>query len=251
MIDLRFGDCLDILPTLEKKSVDAIITDIPYGTTACAWDAQIPLDGMWKNIERTLKKGGAFITTAMQPFTSVLVTSKLDWFQYELIYEKTNPKGFLNAKYRPLTAHENILIFCDGTPSYTPQKWRIPEYLRTKRKHATAHTAGEVYGGRNIKRWDDDGSRFPTSVIGFSNRVARDGNFHPTQKPLALFEYLILTYTIEGNVVLDFCMGSGTTGIACMKLGRSFIGIEKDEKYYKTAEKRMKQLRLQHSMEFK
>jgi site-specific DNA-methyltransferase (adenine-specific) len=168
------------------------------------------------------------------------VASNLAAFRYEWIYEKTNPKGFLSASRRPLTAHENVAVFCDGAPPYHPQKWTIPEHLRTKRKHATSKTAGECYGGRELKRWNDDGSRFPTSVIGFSNRMPRSGNLHPTQKPIELIEYLIATYTNPGDTVLDNCMGSGTTGVACKNLGRKFIGIELDDNYYQIATKRIK-----------
>jgi len=216
-----------------------ILCDPPYGTTACAWDTVIPLEPMWANIWRVLKPDGLVILTTTQPFTSMVIASQIERFKYEWVWEKTNPKGFLNAKQRPLTCHENIVVFSKVTPRYFPQMWEIPEYLRTKRKHATSKTSGEVYGARQIKRREDDGSRYPTSVIGFSNRVGRDGNFHPTQKPVALLEYLILTYTKSGDVVLDFTMGSGSTGVACVNTGRDFIGIEKDQGYFNIAERRI------------
>lgn len=236
---LLLGDCLERMAEIPSGSVDLVLTDPPYGTTACKWDAVIPFEPMWGGVRRLLKLGGAAVFTASQPFTSALVASNFPAFKYEWVYEKTNPKGFLSAKRRPLTAHENVCVFCYGTPPYRAQKWTIPEHLRTKRKHATAKTSGEVYGGRDIVRWSDDGSRYPTSVIGFSNRVGRGGNYHPTQKPVALMEYLIRTYTDEGETVLDFTMGSGTTGVACANTGRKFIGIERDPKYFAIAEKRI------------
>lgn len=233
------GDCLSLLAGVQGKSVDMVCADLPYGTTSCKWDTVIPLPPLWEHYKRVVKDNGAIVLTSAQPFTSMLISSNLKAFKYEWIYEKTNPKGFLSAKKRPLTAHENVLVFSFGTPPYYPQKWKIPEHLRTKRKHATTKSVGECYGNVNIKRWDDDGSRFPTSVIGFSNRAGRHGNLHPTQKPVELIKYLISTYTNSGEVVLDNCMGSGTTGVACLETSRKFIGIEKDEKYFEIARNRI------------
>lgn len=234
------GDCLALMKNIPDASIDMILCDPPYGTTACAWDTVLPFGPLWAEYKRIAKPNAAIVLFGAQPFTSVLVASNLAAFKYEGVYEKTNPKGFLSAKRRPLTSHENVLVFCYGTPRYNPQKWRIPEHLRTKRKHATSKTSGECYGDRDLVRGDDDGSRFPTSVIGFSNRVGRDGNYHPTQKPVALMEYLIRTYTNEGDLVLDNCMGSGTTGVACVNTGRRFIGFEKDPKHFVTACKRVR-----------
>ena len=232
---LMQGDCLERMKEIPSGSVDAIICDPPYNITACKWDSIIPLEPMWEQLKRIIKPNGAIVMTASQPFTTALIYSNMKMFKYEWIYEKTNPKGFLSARNRPLTAHENVCVFSNGTPVYYPQKWKIPEHLRTKRKHATSKTSGEVYGAREIKRWDDDGSRFPTSVIGFSNRVGRSENYHPTQKPVALMEYLIKTYTNEGETVLDFACGSGTTGVGCANTGRKFIGIELDLNYFNIA----------------
>lgn len=236
---LYLGDCLDILPSLPDKSVDLVLCDLPYGTTACAWDSVIDMAVLWAQYRRICKPGSAVVLTATQPFTTTLVGSNLSGFKYEWIYEKTNPKGFLSAKRRPLTSHESVLVFCDGKPPYFPQKWTIPEHLRTKRKHATSKTSGECYGSRDLVRWDDDGSRFPTTVIGFSNRVGRSENFHPTQKPVALMEYLIRTYTNPGDVVLDNCAGSGSTGVAALQSGRQFIGIERELEYWLIAHARL------------
>lgn len=237
-MQLFHGDCLDIMDQIPAASVEMILCDLPYGTTACKWDTVIPFEPLWAHYRRIIKGNGAIVLMGAQPFTSALVASNTAAFKYEWIYEKTNPKGFLSAQNRPLTAHENVLVFCYGTPPYNPQKWRIPEHLRTKRKHATSKTSGECYGGRDPVRWDDDGSRFPTSVIGFSNRVGRSDNYHPTQKPVELMEYLIRTYTNPGDTVLDNCMGSGTTGVACVYSGRNFIGIEKEADHFASAQHR-------------
>lgn len=236
---LYLGDCLDKMQLIPDGSVDMILCDLPYGTTACKWDSVIPFAPLWEQYKRVAKPNAAIVLTSGQPFTTALIASNMNAFKHEWIYEKTNPKGFLSAKRRPLTSHENVCVFSYGTPPYHPQKWTIPEHLRTKRKHATSKTSGECYGGRDLKRWDDDGSRFPTSVIGFSNRVGRKENYHPTQKPVALMDYLIRTYTNEGETVLDNCMGSGTTGVACANTGRRFIGIEKDEGYFSVAQARI------------
>lgn len=229
---------MEALKHVPDASIDMIFCDLPYGTTACAWDTTIPLAPLWAAYDRVVKRDAAIVLTGAQPFTSTLVASNIAQFKYEWIYEKTNPKGFLNAARRPLTGHENVCIFSYGIPPYYPQKWAIPEYLRTKRKHATSKTSGECYGARELKRWDDDGSRFPTSVVGFSNRVGRSENYHPTQKPVDMVAYFIKTYSQPGDVILDNCMGSGTTMIAARDTGRRAIGIEQNQDYFVTAFKR-------------
>ena len=238
--DLFHGDCLNLIPDIPDSSVDLVLADPPYGTTACKWDSVIPLQPMWEQLKRVIKPKAAIVMTASQPFTTTLIASNMPMFKYEWIYEKTNAKGFLSAKSRPLTSHENVVVFCGGaTKVYNPQKWQMPEHLQTKRKHMTAKTSGDVYGEIKMVRYNDDGSRHPTSVIGFSNRSERGGNYHPTQKPVALMEYMIKTYTQEGETVLDFTMGSGTTGVACKNLSRNFIGIEKDAEYFEIASERI------------
>lgn len=238
-MQLMMGDCLERMAEIPEGSVDLVLTDPPYGTTACKWDAVIPFEPMWAQVWRVLKPKGAAVFTASQPFTSALVMSDVSRFKYCWIWEKTNAKGFLSAPYKPLTGHEDICVFYRKQPVYNPQKWSIPEYLRTKRKSATRKNTGEVYGSGEITRWDDDGTRHPTSVIGFSNHTGRTGNYHPTQKPVALMEYLIRTYTDEGETVLDFTMGSGTTGVACVNTDRKFIGIERDPTYFQIAQSRI------------
>lgn len=235
------GDCLDALNDVRADSIDSVICDLPYGTTACAWDAVVPLEPLWAEYWRVTAPDAPVVLFSAQPFTTVLISSSIHQFKYEWVYEKTNPKGFLNAKRRPLTAHENVCVFSAGQPPYFPQKWTMPEHSRTKRKSATSKTAGECYGGKEIVRWMDDGDRFPDSVIAFSNRVGRDENFHPTQKPLDLMKFLVNSYTLPGEMILDNTMGSGTTGVASVQLGRKFTGIERDAGYFAIACKRIEQ----------
>jgi site-specific DNA-methyltransferase (adenine-specific) len=246
-VTLYQGDCLTVLPTLDGQ-VDAIITDLPYGTTACAWDNVIPFEPMWVQVKRLLKPRGVFVTTASQPFTSKLVMSNLGWFKYEWIWDKHSPTGFLNSQKAPLKQHENICIFSENGHNYNPQK-EHKEYKAFRRKtdHVIKSDPNGIYGDINLTMRGRTEYRYPKSIIkikwggGWSARIRE----HPTQKPVALYEYLIRTYTNEGDTVLDFCMGSGTTGVAAVQLGRRFIGIEIDPTYFAIAAKRIKQAQQQ------
>lgn len=269
-VQLYPGDCMDILPTLPDKSVDAIITDVPYGTTACKWDVVIPLhdfltiqgkdyqhddavdrlvhfgfrleeaeekwskehkSGMWSQVKRLCK--GAFVTTASQPFTSVLITSALDMFRYEWIWEKDRPTGAALAKVRPMRSHENVAVFSRNGHTYNPQKTVGSKPVNNPGKNAKPPEASPY------SRVGKGGSldRYPRTVQKINVPNHGEMGLHPTQKPVALYEYLVKTYTNEGDTVLDFCMGSGTTGVACVKTGRNFIGIEKEPKYFEIAQK--------------
>jgi site-specific DNA-methyltransferase (adenine-specific) len=249
-IELHLGDCLEILPTLAADSVDAVITDIPYGTTACSWDEVIPFDEMWKQVKRLT---GVFITTASQPFTSRLVMSNFDWFKYEWIWDKKSKTDPFNAKNKPLKRHENIVIFSSGTTAngsnnrmiYNPQG--LMPATRTNPNNRKA--AGYMGTARpsHVDNYIYQNSNYPDSILGISN-ANRNEVVHPTQKPVELYEYLIRTYTNEGDIVLDFCFGSGTTGVACVQTGRNFIGIEIEPKYYEIAEKRIAEAQLQMRM---
>lgn len=234
MIELHCCDCLKYMKSMLDKSVDAIITDLPYGTTACSWDNIIPFEPMWKQVKRIDK--GVFVTTASQPFTSKLVMSNLDNYKYSWVWEKVKATGHLDARRRPLKAHEDIIVFYSGY--YSPQ---LTKGTRYKNHHKPGDT-GEVYGEVNKYSYDNEGVRFPRSVFVFMHETEPE---HPTQKPVALYEYLIRTYTNEGDTVLDFCMGSGTTGVACVQTGRNFIGCEIDEGYFKIAERRIAEAQLQ------
>jgi site-specific DNA-methyltransferase (adenine-specific) len=239
---LRHADCFDVLPTLQDKSIDLVLADLPYGTTACGWDVPLPTAQLWSHYRRVTKPGAAIVLTAVNPFASELIASNRAWFRYEWVWEKTSAKGHLSARNRPLRAHELVLVFSSGQGTYNPQKWQVAEELRTKRKTLTMTGSVGVYGAEKKQRRLDDGSRFPRSVIKIGNAASKVAgrNFHPTQKPVDLMEYFIKTYSNPGEVVLDNCMGSGTTGVAAIALGRSFIGIEREQKYFEIAEARLK-----------
>jgi len=242
MIELWKGDCLVEMDKIADKSIDMILCDLPYGTTACKWDTIIRFDKLWEQYERIIKQNGAIVLTASQPFTSALVMSNPKLFKYEWIYKKTRYSGNLNATRMPLKAHENIVVFAKGKVPFYPIKTDAPEHLIDKRKNVNPSIVkdGGAYNGSkgfvNIRK-KDNGTRYPTTVQEFKN--PNNNSLHPTQKPISLFEYLIKTYTNEGQTVLDNCMGSGTTGIACKNLNRNFIGIEKDDKYFEIACKRI------------
>jgi site-specific DNA-methyltransferase (adenine-specific) len=234
-IELIQGDCLEIMPSIPDKSIDMILCDLPYGTTGCKWDTIIPFDKLWEQYKRIIKDNGAIVLTASQPFTSALVMSNIKMFKYEWIWDKVRGVGHLLAKKRPMMATENILVFCKTTPRYFPQMRERDKPRKSKNNGNT-----EVYAG-DKKDFEGEilNKRYPINILQFNKSSGKDMLLHPTQKPVALFEYLIKTYTNEGDLVLDNCMGSGTTGVACKNLNRNFIGIEKDPEYFKIAEKRI------------
>ena len=234
-IELINGDCLEEMKKIPDGSIDLVLTDPPYGTTACRWDTVIPFEPMWEQLKRITKKNGAIVLFGSQPFTSALVMSNPKMFRYEWVWEKTMGTGFLDANRRPLRCHENILVFSQKRTAYHPQKWKSNPYERKRKPGSKAvHYGKHDRGNTSLS---EDGDRYPVSFIKFSN--GNHGNVHPTQKPVALMEYLIKTYTNEGETVLDFTMGSGTTGVACKNLNRNFIGIELEKDYYEIAEKRI------------
>ena len=231
---LIHGDCLEEMKGIPDGSVDMILTDPPYGTTACKWDAVIPLDLMWEQLKRIIKPNGAIVMTASQPFTSALVMSNPKMFRYCWVWEKTLFSNFALVKKQPAKKHEDIVVFYSKQPIYNPQMGKGIPYIDKPR----ARTMGVINDAVPMKKAiNNKGTRYPSSVQKFSN--GNNGNVHPTQKPVALMEYLIKTYTDEGETVLDFTMGSGTTGVACKNLNRDFIGIEKDEEYFNIAKKRI------------
>ena len=233
MVKTILGDCLEVLPTIEDNSVDMLLADLPYGTTACKWDFVIPLDKLWEQYDRVCKKNAAMVFTAMQPFTTILAASNIENLRYEWIWEKPQGTNPMNVKIMPLKSHENILVFYREKPTYNPQMWYSTPYSGFSSDTAKI---GEVYGNAESKHRDNpEGSRYPKTVI----KHKQEKGYHPTQKPVGLMEYLIKTYTNEWDVVLDNTMGSGTTGVACVHTNREFIGIEKEEKYFKIAEKRL------------
>ncbi|MDN7060900.1 site-specific DNA-methyltransferase [Lactiplantibacillus plantarum] len=234
MIDLQQGDCLELMKGIPDGSIDMILCDLPYGTTANKWDIVIPFDKLWEQYRRIIKNNGAIALFGQEPFSSRLRLSNDKMYRYDFVWEKSRATGFYNANKMPLRCKENITIFYKHLPTYNPQKTKGSPYYHK----ATKNRSGSVYSS-NSKSTDtkSNGDRYPRDVIKFNN-VIRNLS-HPTQKPVALLEYLIKTYTNENETVLDNCMGSGSTGVVCVRTGRNFIGMELEEKYFKIAEERI------------
>jgi len=244
--DLYWGDCLEAMRDISDGSIDLVLADPPYGRTACEWDSVIPLEPMWRGLKRVIKKSGAIVLTASQPFTTTLISSNREMFKYCWVWAKSRAVGFPNAKNRPMNKHEDIVVFsfgdcanrCKNRMVYNPQG-----LVEINKKVSGIKASAGDYNGHHFGRPSHKAERiqkytnYPNSILSIGNEGK---NSHPTQKPVALMEYLIKTYTNEGETVLDFAMGSGTTGVAAMKLGRGFIGIEKDEGYFRMAERRIR-----------
>ena len=223
---------------IPDASIDLVLVDLPYGTTQCKWDEIIPMEDLWREYSRITKDRSAMVFTASQPFTSVLISSNIKQFKYCWVWEKSKATGYLNAKKMPMRAHEDICVFYKKPPTYNPQMWQSTPYNKGK-----AHRPTDVYGSQVatlVK--NDSGLRYPRTVQYFKTAESEGKVLHPTQKPLALMEYLVKTYSNEADVVLDNAMGSGTTGIAAIKNNRRFIGIELEKKYFDIAKERLKDL---------
>jgi site-specific DNA-methyltransferase (adenine-specific) len=248
-IKLIQGDCLDMLKEIKSGSIDFILTDPPYGTTACKWDSVIPLEPMWGQLKRVIKPNGAIVMTASQPFTSSLVMSNPAWFKYSWVWCKNRATGHVHAKNKPMKQHEDVCVFSGGNTLHKGQSPNRMNYfpqglieLPKGTKRRTRNDAGDdaVMGKRKShKETECTHSGYPISLIEFNVDVNNGKRLHPTQKPVALMEYLIKTYTNENETVLDFTMGSGTTGVACINTNRAFIGIELDESYFEIAQQRI------------
>jgi len=239
--EVIMGDCLIEMKKIEDKSIDMILCDLPYGTTACKWDTVIPFEPLWEQYKRIIKDDGAIVLTASQPFTSALVMSNIKMFKYEWIWESNKSPNFAQAPYMPLKNVENVLVFSFGGCAH-PAKNRMkynPQGVTKVSKVCKQKTLGKYLhrgGMPTAETYEQRGTGYPTQVI----RIDKDSKtFHPTQKPVALFEYLIKTYTNEGDLVLDNCAGSGTTGVACRNLNRNFILIEKEQEYIDIINKRL------------
>lgn len=238
-ITLWQGDCLELMKDIPDKSVDMIFCDLPYGTTNCKWDTPINLAKLWELYNRIIKDNGAILLFAQTPFDKVLGCSNLSMLRYEWIWEKTQATGHLNANKMPMKAHENILVFYKHLPIYNPQKTNGHEPIHSYTKYISTQNNTEIYGRMNKEiSGGGETDRFPRSVITFSSDK-QTCYLHPTQKPVALLEYLIKTYSNENDTILDNCMGSGSTGVACVNTNRNFIGIELDEKYFNIAKERI------------
>lgn len=240
------GDCLEIMKEIPDKSVDMILCDLPYGTTACPWDIVIPLEPLWKHYKRLIKPKGAIVLFGSEPFSSHLRMSNLEMYKYDWIWDKVRPSGFQIAKYRPMQRHEKILVFAagGGAHNYYPIMEPRPKPIKG-RAVSSSDSSPLTYNDGEVRVYDE---KYPQSILRF---VKDSQPVHPTQKPVALCEYLIRTYTQEGETVLDNAMGSGTTGVACLKTKRKFIGIELEEKYFKIAKERIEaQAQLERSRLF-
>ena len=240
MIDLRQGDCLELMKDIPDKSIDMILCDLPYGTTACKWDIVIPFDNLWKQYKRIIKDNGAILLFGQGTFYINLVNSNRKLFRYDLIWDKVLTSGFLNAKRMPLRQHEQIAVYYKKPPVYNPQfskgKPLHGKGTLYKNKEHKNNNYGDFKQLDDIRKGSTD--KYPTSVLKFK-KVHPSKAIHPTQKPVELLEYLIKTYTNEGETVLDNCMGSGSTGVACINTNRNFIGIELSEEYYNIAKERI------------
>lgn len=231
------GDCLELIPKyIEDKSIDMIFCDLPYGTTQNKWDSVIPLDKLWSEYERVIKDNGAIVLFSAEPFTSVLINSNPKLYRYDLIWDKKLSSGFLNSKRMPLRRHEQIIVFYKKLPTYNPQ---METRGKVRKKGITTETGKHTTNYGKFKNTvSENNTYYPTSILEFSN-ANRSEKVHPTQKPLSLIEYMIKTYTNEGDLILDNTCGSGTTGLGAKNLGRNYIMIEQDPKYFEIAKARV------------
>ena len=235
---LMHGNCLDRMKEIPDSSISMILADPPYQMTQNSWDSIIPLDQMWAELKRVIKPNGAIVLFGAQPFTSKLVCSNIEWFKYDWIWRKPKGTGHLNAKKQPMRDKEDVIVFYAKQPTYNPQFGTGKPYKdKACKDHASKSSMTESYGGYTNFRNDNEGKRYPKQVLEFG--VVERGSIHPTQKPVALLEYLIKTYTNEGETLLDFSHGSGSTGVASLNTGRKYIGIEMDDHYFNISKDRI------------
>ena len=237
-IKLLHGDCLELMKDISDKSIDMILCDLPYGTTACKWDTIIPFEPLWEQYNRIIKDNGAIVLFGSQPFTTKLINSNIGKFRYCWVWDKVKPNGHLVAKIRPMQRTEDIVVFGKEKINYYPQMIQ-----RDKPKKSKEYSRTEIMGGKQTNFEERIlNKKYPQNIIVESN-ASQKNKLHPTQKPVALLEYLIKTYTNEGDIVLDNAMGSGSTGVACLNTNRNFIGIELDDKYFEIAKQRVSEAR--------
>lgn len=252
MIDLKCGDCLELMKDIPDKSIDMILCDLPYGTTACSWDVIIPFDKLWEQYNRIIKDNGAIVLFGSQPFTTMLIASNMKMFREEIIWLKNKAGSGLQATQKHIKTHENIVVFSKkGTYTFNPQKWLVDkkEFLTQRKTFNEVEVGNNIYAKMTKVQKEDDGTRNPLSIVSarvpFTPSASKEYSddvevrVHPTQKPVKLLEYLIKTFSNENELVLDNCMGSGSTAIACLNTNRDFIGMEIEEKYYKIATERV------------
>jgi len=245
--NLLLGDCLEVMPQLPEESIDFICCDLPYGTTSIKWDEVLDFNKMWAQYDRIIKPKGVIVLFGSQPFSAQLICSKIDWFRYELVWNKNKCGSPGLAKKRPMKTHENILVFyktAGGT--YNPQM-EVGDPYKRKSKNPEGYVGRKNdhgYGMKPRTEFENKGTRYPKSILNISRDFSAQQQVHPTQKPVPLLEWLIKTYSNEGDTVLDNCMGSGSTGVACVNTNRNFIGIESDPEYFKICEERIQAGRL-------
>jgi DNA modification methylase len=236
------GDCMQLLNDVEARSVDLVLCDLPYGITTCHWDSVLPLPELWAHYKRILKPKGAVLLFGSQPFTSTLIQSNLPWFKQSLVWNKNKCGSPGLAKVRPMQVHEDIVVFAPGRTTYNPQMEKGEPYKRQSSREegyvGRCNTHG--YGLKPKKGFENTGTRYPKSIVSISRDFSAQQQLHPTQKPVPLLEWLIRTYSDDGALVLDNCMGVGSTGVACKATGRAFIGMELDKQYFSVAEQRLK-----------
>lgn len=247
--ELWLGDCLQEMDRIKVGSVDMILADLPYGTTACGWDVVIPFEPLWKQYKRVIKKNGAVVLFGSQPFNYLLWASNPQWFRYEWTWDKSKAGNFSKARSQPLRTTENILVFCQGSTTYNPQMTIAEQENKRPRDKASSKKTSFLTGFKSnvftASEYHNEDYRYPVSLLRFKSTESECNNvhrLHPTQKPVALLEYLIRTYTNPGELVLDNTMGSGSTGEACLNTGRRFIGIEKDAGYYQIGADRLERV---------
>ena len=243
IVKLLQGDCLELMKKIPDNSVDMILCDLPYGMTQNQWDSCIPLDLLWKQYSRIIKPNGAIVLTSQGLFTAKLIMSQPKLYRYKWIWEKSKSTNFLNAKKQPLRKHEEVCVFYKKQPTYNPQMTKGVPYDKGVRKNQLSGS----YGDFQPVHVYSDGERYPTDIIYVKTAESEGEVVHPTQKPVELCEYLIKTYTNENDVVLDNCMGSGTTGVACVNTNRNFIGMELDENYFNIAKNRIEKAKTQRN----
>lgn len=243
IIDLLKGDCLELMKDIPDGSVDLVLTDPPYGTTVCKWDSVIPFEPMWEQLNRTIKDNGAIVLFGSEPFSSYLRMSNIKGFKYDLVWKKSKSGSAFTAKYRPINKHEMISVFSKSgkKTKYNPQMTKGEPYKRTHKIREVDINNHKIGFNRKEVVSVNEGYRYPTTVLDFPQKWRRQDQIHPTQKPVELLEYLIKTYTNECETVLDFTMGSGSTGVACVNTNRNFIGIELEEEYFNIAKKRIEE----------
>ena len=240
VVSLRNGDCIQLMSSIPDNSIDMVLADLPYGTTACKWDSIIPFDIMWEHFSRIAKTNAAIVLTASQPFTSALVMSQADAFKYQWVWEKSKASNFLLAKKQPLKAHEDVLVFSFGTPAYYPQMLSGKPFKGEGRSKKGSNWDGVNTVPNSTFRRDNTGTRYPRSVQYFATAESEKiGALHPTQKPVALMDFLIRSHSQRGDTIFDPTMGSGTTGVAALQAERKFIGFERDNGYFQVAQSRI------------